>query len=218
MPVADNSNVIQLAGRAKRWRNVASFTSAIAAALLVMLSMQVYQPDLLPAGIRPKPRVQVVEVKTPAPPAAAQYVALLQNDASSPAFILTVDAATRNFTVRKVGARPEPGKSYELWIVSDKLQRPRSLGVIGGNDFTARPVLSGYDADIVNQATYAVSVEPPGGSPSGSPDWSGRVLRQADRDGAAGHCRRCAGRADSEYPTKRKRPWGAGVFRSSTWG
>jgi anti-sigma-K factor RskA len=179
-PVADNSNVIQLAGRARRWRNVASFASAIAAALLVMLSMQVYQPDLLPAGIRPKPRVQVVEVKTPAPPAAAQYVALLQNDSSSPAFILTVDAATRNFTVRKVGARPEPGKSYELWIVSDKLQRPRSLGLIGGNDFTARPVLSGYDADIVNQATYAVSVEPPGGSPSGAPTgpvvFSGKLI------------------------------------------
>src|SRR2546429_4149302 len=52
-PVVDNSNVIQLTGRARRWRNVASFTSAIAAALLVMMAMQVYQPDLLPAGIRP---------------------------------------------------------------------------------------------------------------------------------------------------------------------
>jgi anti-sigma-K factor RskA len=179
-PAADNSNVIQLSGRARRWRNVASAMTAIAAALLVMLALQVYQPDLLPDGIRPKPRVQTVEVKSPAPPAAAQYVALLQNDSSSPAFILTVDAATRNFTVRKVGARPEPGKAYELWIVSDKLQRPRSLGLIGGNDFTARPVLSGYDADIVSQATYAVSVEPPGGSPSGAPTgpivFSGKLI------------------------------------------
>jgi anti-sigma-K factor RskA len=168
-PVVDNSNVIQLTGRARRWRNVASFTSAIAAALLVMMAMQVYQPDLLPEGIRPKPRTQVVEVKTPAPPAAAQYVALLQKDAGSPAFILTVDAATKNFTVRKVGAQPEAGKSFELWVVSDKLQRPRSLGVIGGSDFTARPVLSGYDSDLVNQATYAVSLEPEGGSPTGAP-------------------------------------------------
>jgi len=179
-PAADNSNVIQLAGRARRWRNIASVTSALAAALVVMLSMQVYRPDLLPDGIRPKPRIQTVEVKTPAPPAAAQYVALLQNDARSPAFILTVDAATRNFTVRKVGAQPEVGKSYELWIVSDKLQRPRSLGVIGSNDFTARPVLSGYDADVVNQATYAVSLEPPGGSPSGAPTgpvvFSGKLI------------------------------------------
>ena len=168
-PVADNSNVIQLTGRARRWRNVASFTSAIAAALLVMMAMQVYQPDLLPDGIRPKPRTQVVEVQTPAPPAAAQYVALLQKDAGSPAFILTVDAATKNFTVRKVGAQPEAGKSFELWVVSDKLQRPRSLGLIGGSDFTARPVLSGYDSDLVNQATYAVSLEPEGGSPTGAP-------------------------------------------------
>src|SRR5438874_1377022 len=168
-PVVDNSNVIQLTGRARRWRNVASFTSAIAAALLVMMAMQVYQPDLLPDGIRPKPRTQVVEVQTPAPPAAAQYVALLQKDAGSPAFILTVDAATKNFTVRKVGAQPEAGKSFELWVVSDKLQRPRSLGVIGGSDFTARPVLSGYDSDLVNKATYAVSLEPEGGSPTGAP-------------------------------------------------
>jgi anti-sigma-K factor RskA len=168
-PPADNSNVIRLTGRVRRWRNVASFTSAIAAALVAMLALQVYQPELLPDGIRPKPRTQVVEVKTPSPPAAAQYVALLQKDAGSPAFILTVDAATKNFTVRKVGAQPEPGKSYELWIVSDRLQRPRSLGVIGGNDFTARPVLSSYDADLVNKATYAVSVEPEGGSPTAAP-------------------------------------------------
>lgn len=168
-PAADSSNVVQLASRIRRWRNVASIASAIAAALLAVLGLQVYQPDALPDSIRPKPRTQVVEVKTPAPPAAAQYVALLQSGAGAPAFILTVDAATRNFTVRKVGAQPEPGKSYELWIVSDKLQRPRSLGVIGNGDFTARAVLSGYDAEIVNQATYAVSVEPEGGSKTGAP-------------------------------------------------
>jgi anti-sigma-K factor RskA len=166
---AAGPNVIQLNSRIRRWRNVASFASAIAAALLVMVGLQVYQPDALPEGIRPKPRTQVVEVKTPAPAAAAQYVALLQSGGGAPAFILTVDAATKNFTVRKVGAQPEVGRSYELWIVSDKLQRPRSLGVIGRNEFTARPVLSGYDADLVNQATYAVSVEPEGGSPSGAP-------------------------------------------------
>ncbi|MBR1126560.1 anti-sigma factor [Bradyrhizobium lablabi] len=179
-PVVDDANVIRLAGRAKRWRNIASATGALAAALVVMLAMQVYQPDLLPQAIRPKPRIQTVEIKTPPPPAGAQYVALLQSDSNSPAFILTVDAATRNFTVRKVGARPEPGKSYELWIVSDKLQRPRSLGVIGGNDFTARPVLSGYAPDVVNQATFAVSVEPEGGSTTGAPTgpvvFSGKLI------------------------------------------
>jgi anti-sigma-K factor RskA len=164
----DTSNVIRLSARARRWRNVATFTSAIAAALVAMIAVQAYRPELLPDGLRPKPLVQVVEVKTPsAPVPAGQYVALLQKDSASPAFILTVDGATRNFTVRRVGATPEPGKSYELWLVSDKLQRPRSLGVIGGNDFTVRPVLSGYDPDTVSKATFAVTLEPEGGSPTG---------------------------------------------------
>ena len=170
-PVADNSNVIRLSGRVRRWRNVASVATALAAALIAMLAVQLYQPDLLPNALRPKPRIQTVEVNTPAPAPtpSAQYVALLQRDGGSPAFILTVDAATRNFTVRKVGADAEPGKSFELWLISDKLPQPRSLGVIGGSDFTARPVLADYDAATINTATYAVTVEQAGGSPSGQP-------------------------------------------------
>ncbi len=169
--VVDTSNVIRLSAQARRWRNVASFTTAIAAALVAMIAVGVYQPDLLPDGVRPKPRVQVVEVRTPAVSAAssAQYVAVLQKEGGAPAFILTVDGASKNFTVRKVGAAPEPGKSFELWLISDKLQRPRSLGVIGGGDFTARPVLSSYDNDTINTATYAVTVEQAGGSPDGNP-------------------------------------------------
>lgn len=167
----DNSNIIQLTGRVRRLRSVASIATALAAALIAMLAVQVYQPDLLPEALRPKPRIQTVEVKTPAPSPvpSAQYVALLQRDGGSPAFILTVDAATKNFTVRKVGADAEPGKSFELWLISDKLPQPRSLGVIGGSDFTARPVLADYDAGTIDAATYAVTVEPAGGSPTGRP-------------------------------------------------
>ncbi|MEA2830717.1 MAG: hypothetical protein QOF22_1465 [Bradyrhizobium sp.] len=169
--VVDTANVIRLAAATRRWRNVATFTTAIAAALVAMIAVGLYQPDVLPDRLRPQPRTQVVEVKPPqAPmPAAAQYVAVLQQDGGSPAFILTVDGATRNFTVRKVGAAAEPGKSFELWLISDKLPRPRSLGVIGGGDFTARPVLASYDADLINAATYAVTIEQAGGSPDGTP-------------------------------------------------
>jgi anti-sigma-K factor RskA len=172
--VVDSSNVIGLSATARRWRNVATLTTAIAAALVAMIAVQLYQPDLLPDAIRPKPRTQVVEVKTPAAPAAAlapsaQYVAVLQKDGGSPAFILTVDGATRKFTVRRVGPPAEPGKSFELWLISDKLQRPRSLGVIGSGDFTARQVLASYDADTIKAATYAVTIEQGGGSPDGKP-------------------------------------------------
>ena len=160
---SDESNVIQLASKVRQWRTVANAMTALAAVLLAMITVQVYRPDLLPTALRPKPRVQTAEEAK----AAGQFVALLQKDAASPAFILTVDAGTRNFTVRKVGAEAEPGKSYELWLVSDKFQQPRSLGVIGGGDFTNTPALSSYDSDTVSAATYAVTVEPEGGSPTG---------------------------------------------------
>jgi anti-sigma-K factor RskA len=180
-PVADNSNVIRLEGRVKRWRTIASAVAALAAVLLVTLSLQIFQPEALPGGLRPAPRIQTVEVKTPAAlPASSQYVALLQGQGGGPAFILTIDGASKNFTVRKVGATPEPGKSFELWLISDKLPRPRSLGVIGAGDFTARPVLGSYDADVVNGATYAVTVEQTGGSPNGQPTsapvFSGKLI------------------------------------------
>jgi len=180
---ADNSNVIRLSGRIRRWRNIASFATAAAAALIAMLGLQIFRPELLPDGIRPKPRTQVVEVKTPAPSVqpSAQYVALLQRDGGSLAFILTVDAASKNFTVRKVGAdAPEAGKSFELWLISDKLPQPRSLGVIGASEFTARTVLASYDAGTINAATYAVTVEQAGGSPDGKPHstpvYSGKLI------------------------------------------
>jgi anti-sigma-K factor RskA len=188
--VVDNSNVIRLSTQARRWRNVATFTTAIAAALVAMIAVGVYQPDLLPDGLRPKTRTQVVEVKTPSAPAtpSAQYVAVLQGQGGSPAFILTVDGTTKNFTVRKVGAAAEPGKSFELWLISDKLPRPRSLGVIGGGDFTARPVLASYDADTVKTATYAVTVEQAGGSPDGNPHsapvFTGKLIETVPAAGA----------------------------------
>ena len=182
-PAVNNSNVVRLADRVRRWRGVASAMTALAAALVALLGIQIVQPDWLPEGLRPKPRTQIVEVRTPAPAPtpSAQYVALLQGQNGGPAFILTVDGATRNFTVRKVGATaPEPGKSFELWLISDKLPRARSLGVIGGDEFTARSVLSGYDADIVNNATFAVTVEQAGGSRDGNPHsapvFSGKLI------------------------------------------
>jgi anti-sigma-K factor RskA len=183
-PIVDdtNANVVRLESRVKRWRTIASAVGALAAALLVTLSLLVFRPDALPGALRPAPRIQIVEVKTPAVPLAAssQYVALLQGQSGGPAFILTIDGATKNFTVRKVGATAEPGKSFELWLISDKLPRPRSLGVIGSSDFTARPVLASYDTDVVNGATYAVTVEQSGGSPNGQPTsapvFSGKLI------------------------------------------
>jgi anti-sigma-K factor RskA len=186
--VPEPGNVVAFPAPVRRWRNIATAMTAIAAALIALVVTQVVRPDLLPDGIRPKPRTQVVQIPAPPAPASAQYVAVLQKDGGSPAFILTVDGATRNFTVRKVDAAPEPGKSYELWVISDRLGAPRSLGVIGEGDFTARPSLAAYDPNIVKSATYAVTVEPSGGSPNGRPGsapvFAGKLIETVPQAGA----------------------------------
>lgn len=158
--------VVPLAPR-KRPGLYGAVMTALAASLAAVVALQAYRPELLPAALRVKPQIKVVEVQAPASPVPAQFVAVLQQGATQPAFILTVDTATRQFTVRRVGAAPEPNKSYELWLVSDKLPQPRSLGVIGEGEFTARAALEAYDPDVVSKATYAVTIEPKGGSPTG---------------------------------------------------
>src|SRR5258708_126323 len=116
--LADTSNVIRFAKQARRWRNVATFTTAIAAALVAMIAVAAYEPDLLPDGLRPTPRTQVVEVKTPATPAppSSQYVAVLQSQGGAPAFILTVDGATMNITAPTAGASAVPRKGVVLCL------------------------------------------------------------------------------------------------------
>jgi anti-sigma-K factor RskA len=46
--------------------------------------------------------------------------------------------------------------------------------VVGRDEFTTRPQLASYDALTINTATYAISLEPEGGSPTGAP--TGPVL------------------------------------------
>ncbi|MGY3157507.1 anti-sigma-K factor RskA [Bradyrhizobium elkanii] len=55
--IFDERNVTALTGRVKRWRGIASAATAIAAALLITLGLQIYKPDALPNAIRPKPRI-----------------------------------------------------------------------------------------------------------------------------------------------------------------
>jgi anti-sigma-K factor RskA len=182
-PAPRADNVVEFAAassRARRWRATSILTGAIAASLALFVGAQQYRPDMLPDKLRPP--VQVVEVKVPAPTPerGEKFVAVLQKDAASPAFLLTVDVAARTMTARRVGAEQLSGQSYELWLVSDKFDKPRSLGVIGAGEFDRTPALASYEPDVINQATYAVTLEPQGGSPTGQATgpilWTGKLI------------------------------------------
>jgi anti-sigma-K factor RskA len=174
---ASSAQIIELSRRARRWRGTAVAVAALAAAFAGIVVVREVQPELMPDPLKPRvverqvEVVKTVEVPSPRP---AQYVAVLQRDAASPAFLLTFDLDKRTLTVRTVRAERQPGKAYELWLVSDRFRSPRSLGLIGDEEFTQRPQLANYDAVTINRATYAVSLEPEGGSPTGSP--TGPVL------------------------------------------
>ncbi len=155
-----SADVTMLSSRARRWRGIAQGVTALAACLVALISVQTYRPDLLPEGMRPK---------APAVAPARPLVAVLSRDGGPPAFVMTVDVASKTFTVRRAGVDPEGTKSYELWMVSDKFTQPRSLGIIGKTDFTAKAQLASYDQDTVDNATYAITLEPQGGSPTGLP-------------------------------------------------
>ena len=71
--------------------------------------------------------------------------------------------------MRRVSAEREAGKSYELWLVSNKFAAPRSLGLVGGGEFTQSASLAAYDPATISDASFAVSLEPEGGSLSGAP-------------------------------------------------
>ncbi len=154
----DGGNVIAIERRLRRWRTAAIAASALAASLALLV------------GVR--------EFAQPA--ADRTLVAVLQKDPQSPAFLVSVDLDKRQLTIRAVAAKPEPGKSYELWLVHDELKTPRSLGIVGAQPVTVAPTLASYTPRVIEDATLAVSLEPEGGSPTGAPTgpvlWSGKLL------------------------------------------
>jgi len=161
---ADGADIVYLSARIKLWRRMTALSGAIAALLALFAATAVFAPQLLPGR---KPAVQVA---APAPASqSTQFVAVLQQEPTAPAFLLTIDPNKRTLVVRRVLASAEAGRSYELWLISGRFPTPRSLGIVGDQEFTQRAIPGVFDLDTIRQARYAISLEPAGGSPSGVP-------------------------------------------------
>jgi anti-sigma-K factor RskA len=143
-----NIETIALRRRLRVWRGAALGAGAVAAGLALFLATNILAPS------RP----------------AQNFVAVLQHGAASPAFIVSVDIARRSLTIRQVAAAPQTNRSYQLWLVNDNLHAPRSLGVVQNAAFTVESSqLSDLPRQTVRDSTFAVTLEPLGGSPSGLP-------------------------------------------------
>jgi anti-sigma-K factor RskA len=175
--IGRSAEVFYLARRVRRWRRVAAGSGALAAVLAALIVASQVEPGLIPAG-----RFHVPRLFAPSAPGSAvmavapgsRLVAVLQQEPSSPAFLLMIDPASRTLTVRTVAAREQAGHSYQLWLIAPHSPKPVSLGLVGGGEYIQRPLPAGIDVDTARVATFAVSYEPTGGSKSGTP--SGPIL------------------------------------------
>lgn len=155
LPAGQGETIVALRRAAQRWRRVALAASALAAALGFVVVDRVLRP----------------------PQASGTYVAAINRGGDRPALIVRVDLATGMVFVRPVAAETPAGKSLELWYIG-RGAAPKSMGLVAtGAERLALP--RGAD---VEQATFAVTIEPEGGSPTGGPTgpvvYSGQLVRE----------------------------------------
>ena len=154
-PRSANDNAPLLERQLRLWRGVTAMMTALAAAFAMLLLF------------RPAERVPV-----PAPPtvtASAPLVAMVGEDQQGTMVVANWDPVQRRLVLAVAGNMPEDrGKSHELWVVPGD-GTPRSLGVMPAGK-AMHMDLAEQIAELLSQgATIAVSVEPPGGSPTGAP-------------------------------------------------
>jgi anti-sigma-K factor RskA len=149
---------------AGRWRGLAIGASAIAALLAAYIAVTHLAPGLISVGRQPQIITGALK-----PAAVPQLVAVLQQEPTAPAFLVMLDPQQRTLTIRRLTAAPDSGRSYELWLNSNKLPNPASLGPVGNSEVTTRSIPQNIDAETMRSATYSVSLEPSGGSATGAP-------------------------------------------------
>ncbi|WP_412758559.1 anti-sigma factor domain-containing protein [Methylobacterium radiotolerans] len=136
----------------RRWRIMAAGAGLVAAGFALFVAV----------GLRPQRE-------------GGRYLAVVQGGGALPALIVRVDTRTGTAEVRPVGAEEPAGRNLQLWYVG--AAGPKPLGLVGtaSSRVTLPP---GASPD----GTIAVSVEPPGGSPTGQPTgpviYTGRLIAE----------------------------------------
>ena len=126
-----------------------------------------------------RPAERVVVPAQPTVTASAPLVAMVGEDQDQMMVVANWDPEQRRLVLAVAGDMPEDrGKSHELWVVPGN-GAPRSIGVMPAGK-KMHMDLAEQIAELLRQgATIAISVEPPGGSPTGAPTgpvmWSGKL-------------------------------------------
>jgi anti-sigma-K factor RskA len=112
--------------------------------------------------------VFVMSRPTPTPAPAPAMVAAINLDDGRPAFLATIDLARGTMLVLPVSAAIPADKVPELWLIPPG-DVPHSLGVVDVSHPVSITIPAALRAMVGLKAAVAISVEPPGGSPTGQP-------------------------------------------------
>lgn len=109
--------------------------------------------------------VVVIQPMRPAPTPSPQQVAVLEGNQGQALLMVREDASGALYvnTLKDLGGMAD-GHALELWSIQGE-QKPRSLGLVAANGLTKLTMPHG----IGRMQKLAVSLEPPGGSPTGLP-------------------------------------------------
>ena len=112
--------------------------------------------------------------------AEMSYVAVVNRGGDLPALIVRVDLARHSVFVRPVAMEGQEGKSLELWYIGQG-KPPKSMGLVDNRMAPEWKIPLPAGAHV-EKATFAVTAEPEGGSPTHAPTgpivYSGQLLKE----------------------------------------
>jgi anti-sigma-K factor RskA len=144
----------QPAGQSRQasWRW--ALLGAVAMSLLVTVSIRVLHPRLV-------------------------VVASLGQERSHPLWTVARSSNSRTLTIRALqNLQSHPQRDYELWALPGNGKTPVSLGLLPRAGSIERALNAAQRGALLRSSRIAVSLEPAGGSPTGSP--TGPVLYVAE--------------------------------------
>jgi anti-sigma-K factor RskA len=103
------------------------------------------------------------------PSTRAPLMATLGGSAGQPNFVAAVTASGNSLVIVPAALLTNDPRAFELWLIPAGETRPRSLGLIQPGQPIRLEIPSDLAGRVTPDATLAVSLEPPGGSPTGLP-------------------------------------------------
>lgn len=152
---AANDNARVFHRRLLLWKSIAAGMTAIAASLALLF---LFEP----------PGRMTQAVPPPAERASSPMIAMLGSEGAMKV-VASWDPSARRLVLAVPGdMRTDPNHSNELWVIPVG-GRPKSLGTMPASRQMHMQLADALASLLQQGATIAISVEPPGGSPTGSP-------------------------------------------------